>query len=128
MHSHPHPKARLVLMLALASSAGAHAALIPAHGAGAPAVIVLFGLSAIALGALAMLVDRSARQWPIAAAALLLASLLVLYVASRLVVVWPLTHAEPVDAIGAATKLLEAVGLWFALGLMQVPQREGVRP
>lgn len=128
---------RLTLVLALAASAGIHAALVPAHAAGTPVVAALFAVSALALGGLAALVDRSDRRWPVPAAAQLLGSLLVIYAASRLVVVWPLPHVEPVDAIGAITKLLEAVGLGLALSLLHASQgsrrtlpfqREGARP
>ena len=38
-----------------------------------------------------------------------------------MVVVWPLTHVEPVDAVGVITKLLEAAGLMLALSLLRVP-------
>lgn len=102
-------------MVALAGSAGVHAALIPSHAAGAP----LFAASALALTALAVLVDRNERPAVIVASTLLLGALLALYVASRLVVVWPLEHTEPVDAIGVITKLLETAGLVLALGLLQ---------
>jgi hypothetical protein len=41
---------------------------------------------------------------------------------SRPSVCWsPLTHVEPVDALGAATKLVEAAGLAFALRLLHTP-------
>ena len=73
----------------------------------------------------------------IVTSALVLGVLLALYVASRLVVVWPFEHAEPVDAIGVITKLLEAAGLVLALRLLQAAGgseptlpalREGVAP
>ena len=66
-----------------------------------------------------------------------LGALLALYVAARLVVVWPLEHAEPVDTIGVVTKLLETAGLVVALCLLQAARgseqrlpalREGVAP
>jgi hypothetical protein len=114
-------------MLALAGSAGVHAALIPAHADEMPAVALLFALSAAALGGLAIGVDRDGRLWPVAAAAILLGSLLALYAVSRVAVVWPLTHAEAVDAIGAVTKLLEVAGLWLALRLIQARRQEGAR-
>jgi hypothetical protein len=128
---------RSLLVLALAGSAGVHAALTPSHAAGAPLTALLFAASALALTALAVLVDRSARPAVIVASALLLGVLLALYVASRLVVVWPLAHAEPVDAIGVITKLLETAGLVLALGLLQAARgseqtlpalQEGVAP
>jgi hypothetical protein len=126
-----------VLVLVLAGSAGAHAALAPSHAASAPVAGLLFAASALALAALAVLADRSQRLAVLAASALLLGALLALYVASRLVVVWPLDHAEPVDAIGVIAKLLETAGLVLALGLLQTARgsdqtlsavREGVAP
>ena len=106
-------------MLALAASAGAHAALTPSHAAGAPLAALLFAAAALALTALAVLVDRTQRPLVIVAGALVLGVLLALYVASRLVVVWPLEHAEPIDAVGVITKLFETAGLVLALGLLQ---------
>jgi hypothetical protein len=43
------------------------------------------------------------------------------YAATRPVVLPPLTHAEPVDAVGAITKLVEAAGLVLALRLLHTP-------
>ena len=128
---------RSVLVLVLAGSAGVHAALTPSHAAGAPLAALLFAASASLLTALAVLLDRSERPAVIVTSALVLGALLALYVASRLVVVWPLEHAEPVDAIGVITKLLEAAGLVLALRLLQAAGgseptlpalREGVAP
>jgi hypothetical protein len=124
-------------VLALAGSAGVHAALTPSHAAGAPLAALLFAASALALTALAVLVDRTERPAVIVASALLLGALLALYVTSRLAVVWPLEHAEPVDAIGVITKLLETAGLVVALSLLKAARgseqtlpvpREGVAP
>jgi hypothetical protein len=116
---------RTALVLALAGSAGAHAALAPVHAAEAPPAGLLFGASAVALAALAVLADRSDRPGAIVASASLLGALLALYVVSRLTVVWPLDHAEPVDAIGVITKVCEATGLVLALGLLE--GRQGQR-
>jgi hypothetical protein len=38
-----------------------------------------------------------------------------------MLVVWPLAHVEPMDAVGALTKLLEATGLMLALSLLRFP-------
>ena len=111
------PRARQILVLTLAASAGAHAALVPAHAAESHVVAAGFALSALALAVIALLVDRSDRPGPVVAAASLLASLLLAYAATRVAAVWPLTHAEPVDAIGAVTKLIEAAGLVLAVRL-----------
>jgi hypothetical protein len=77
------------------------------------------------LTALAVLVDRNERAVVLVLSALLLGALLALYVASRLVVVWPLVHAEPVDAIGVLAKLFETAGLVLALGLLQAARGSG---
>jgi hypothetical protein len=111
---------QLLLTLALSASAGLHAGLVPAHATEGTAVAAGFAASAAALAATALLVDRARRPAAYAAAAALLTTLLVLYAASRIAVVWPLDHAEPVDALGAVTKLLEAVGLVLALRLLRI--------
>jgi hypothetical protein len=103
------------------ASAGIHAALTPVHAAEGPIVAGAFAGSSVALAAAAVLVDRSQRRGALIATALLFAALLGAYAASRIVVVWPLSHAEPVDALGALTKLLEAAGLVVALRLLRSP-------
>jgi hypothetical protein len=112
-------------VVALAGSAGVHAALTPSHAAGAPLAALLFAASALALTALAVLVDRSERPAVLVLSTLLLGALLALYVVSRLVVVWPLEHTEPVDAIGVIAKVLETAGLGLALGLLQAAGGSG---
>jgi len=82
---------------------------------------MLFAASALVLAGVSVLVDRSERRSVVVAAGLLLGGLLALYATSRLVVVWPLTHVESVDAVGVITKLLEAAGLMLALRLLRVP-------
>jgi hypothetical protein len=108
-----------IVVAACAVSAGAHAGLVPEHLREAPRVGVAFvlatGLLLAASTALAMRPDsrRAARG-----AALLLAGLIASYAASRTIGI-PLVepHAEPLDAVGATTKLVEALGLVFALPL-----------
>jgi hypothetical protein len=114
-------RARRMLVLALASSAGVHAALVPTHASEASVVGALFALSALALAGVALHVDHSPRRGAPAAAALLLGSLLVAYAATRVLPLPPSTHAEPIDAVGAATKLVEAAGLLLALRLLHTP-------
>lgn len=109
-----------VLVVALSASAGIHAGLVPAHAADAT-VGTLFGLSALALLGVAVAVDRVRGSVPAMVAALLLGSLLAAYAASRVLVVPPLTHAEPVDALGLVTKLTGAAGLVLALRLVRTP-------
>ena len=115
------PRAARLLVLALASSAGVHAALAPAHAAEAPALGAAFALSALALAGVALRADRDPGPVALAAAVLLLCSLLAAYAVTRLVVLPPLTHPEPVDAVGAITKLVEAAGLVLALRLLHTP-------
>ena len=108
-------------MLVLAASAGAHAALVATHAAETPLVAALFAASALALAGFSVLVDRSERRGAVVTAGLLLGGLLGLYAASRMVVIWPLAHVEPIDAVGVITKLLEAAGLMLALSLLRIP-------
>jgi hypothetical protein len=106
------------LVLALASSAGVHGALVPTHAAEAPLLGATFALSAVLLAGIALRIDRASGPLALAAAAVLLASLLAAYVATRFVALPPVPHAEPVDLVGAATKLIEAGGLGLALRLL----------
>jgi hypothetical protein len=115
------PHAARLLVLALASSAGVHAALTPTHAAESPLLGAMFALSALALVGVALGVDRRAGPAALTAAAVLLCSLVAVYAATRLVALPPLTHTEPVDALGAATKLVEAAGLLLALRLLHTP-------
>ena len=105
------------LVLALAASAGVHGALVPTHAAEAPLLGVMFALSALLLSGIALRIDRAPGPLALAAAVLLLAALLAAYVATRFVALPPVPHAEPVDLLGAATKLIEAGGLVLALRL-----------
>jgi hypothetical protein len=122
MDEHPKPlgSTRRLLVVACASSAGLHAALVSTHARESQTVGGLFALSALLLITIALVLEHSADRSAVAAAALLLAALLGVYAVSRLVTVWPLEHPEPVDAIGAVTKLFEAAGLLLALGLLQI--------
>ena len=106
------------LVLTLASSAGVHGGLVPAHAAEAPMLGVMFAMSALLLAAIALRVDRARGAAALVAAALLLPALLAAYVATRFVALPPVPHAEPVDLLGAATKLIEAGGLVLALRLL----------
>ena len=112
---------RRLLLLVLAASAGIHAALIPEHASESTAAGRLFALSALALAAVAIAVDRTEGTTAVALSALLLGSLIAAYAATRVAVLWPFEHAEPIDALGALTKLLEAAGLVLALGLLHAP-------
>jgi hypothetical protein len=111
--------AQQLLVLALASSAGVHAGLAPTHAAETAVLGAMFALAALALAGAAVRVDRAPTAASLAAAGLLLAPLLAAYAATRLLALPPLTHAEPVDALGVITKLIEAAGLALALRLWQ---------
>lgn len=112
------PTTRIVVA-ACAVSAGVHAGLVPEHLREAPhigiAFVVATGLLLATGTTLAIRPDsrRAARG-----AALLLAGLIASYAASRTIGL-PLIepHAEPLDAVGATTKLVEALGLVLALQL-----------
>ena len=118
-HPKPHGSTRRLLVVACAASAGLHGALASTHASESQTVGGLFALSALLLIVVALVLEHSADRRAVAAAALLLVALLGVYAASRFVAVWPLDHAEPVDAIGAVTKLFEAAGLLLAIGLLQ---------
>ena len=111
-------RAERLLALALASSAGVHGALVPAHASAEPLLGALFALSALLLAGLTVGVTQAPGAVVFGAAALLLAPLLVAYIAARFVALPPLTHSEPVDLLGVATKLIEAAGLVLALRLL----------
>lgn len=107
------------VVAACAVSAGAHAGLVPKHLHEAPQVGVAFVFAAgLLLASAAALAIRPGSLGAARAAALLLASLVALYAATRATGI-PLLepHAERLDAVGASTKLVEALGLVFALRL-----------
>lgn len=112
--------ARLVV-LSCAASAGAHAGLVPEHMGEAAALGIGFVVAALLLlaagAALAIQPDspRAAQ-----AASLLLVGLIASYAASRTSGI-PLLQPEPEapDAVGLATKLIEALALAGALWLSQ---------
>jgi hypothetical protein len=114
---------RDVVILACAISAGIHGALAPAHfaeGAGAGAGFVL---ATILLAALVLdLTLRPTSSFPVAAAAVVFAGLLVGYAAAATTGL-PLLHpdSEPVDGLAFVTKGVEAVGLLTARSLRGAP-------
>jgi hypothetical protein len=119
-HRTVRPFALDVVVSAAAVSAGAHAALVPEHLREAPQLGIAFIASAVLLLATvgaATLADGS-RVMP--AAALLFAGLIAAYVATRTTgIPWLAPEAEPVDALGVATKLVEVLGFFFALKLVK---------
>jgi apolipoprotein N-acyltransferase len=110
-----------VVVCACAASAGVHAGLAPEHLREATRLGVAFIASVVLLAAAAAVLathDESRRAAK--AAALLLVGLIAAYVLSRTTgIPWLEPEAEPVDAVGLVTKLVEALGLLFALTLIQ---------
>jgi predicted tellurium resistance membrane protein TerC len=110
-----------VVVAACAASAGVHAGLAPEHLREATQLGVAFIASVVLLAAAAAVLathDESRRA--VQAAALLLAGLIAAYVVSRTTgIPWLAPEAEPVDAVGVATKLVEVLGFLFALKLIQ---------
>jgi hypothetical protein len=121
------PFAARLLVLLLASSAGVHAALVPVHAVQTPALGALFALSTLGLAGVALSIDRVPGRTAAACAALLLGSLLAAYTATRLVALPPFTQREPVDVLGATTKLAEATALVLALRLFAHPRTAHLR-
>ena len=107
------------VVAACAVSAGAHAGLVPEHLREAPQLGVAFvAASALLLAAATALAIRPGSLGAALGAALLLAGLVAFYTASRTTGI-PLLEprAEPLDAVGVTTKLVEVLGLVFALRL-----------
>lgn len=119
---HAQPRSAVaarVVVAACAVSAGAHAGRVPEHLREAPQVGVAFVLAvAMLLAAAVAMAIRPDSLRAARSAALLLAGLVACYAASRTTGM-PLLepHVEPLDAVGVTTKLVEAVGLVFALRL-----------
>jgi hypothetical protein len=110
--------ARLVIA-ACAASAGAHAALVPEHLRESPALGASFVLSVVLLlAAVVALTIRPGDRRAAAAAAGLLVGLIVAWALSRTTGLPGLEpEPEPADAVSVATKLVEGIGLAFALRL-----------
>jgi drug/metabolite transporter (DMT)-like permease len=111
----------LIVVVACAVSAGAHAGLVPEHLGEATALGISFGLAAVLLlAAGAALAIRPGDRRAAVVAAVLLAGLIAFWAASRLTGIPILQpRAEPVDAVGLVTKLVEALGLAVAAWLVQ---------
>ena len=111
------PPAVIAAACACAASAGAHAALVSEHLHESAALGAAFILAVAALvAAAAALAGRPEDRAVAEAVALLLAGLIVSWAVSRstgIPVVHP--HPEAIDAVGVATKLVEASGLACAI-------------
>jgi hypothetical protein len=110
-----------VVLFACAASAGAHAGLVPAHLRGEPWLGWGFVIAvALLLSASAAIAMRSSDRRVASGTALLLAGLMLAYLATRTTGIPVLDpEREAVDAVGIATTGVEAIGLVSALCLMQ---------
>jgi hypothetical protein len=113
---------RDVVIVACAVSAGIHAALTPEHfheGAGAGGG---FLVTAVVLGALAVVLTRWPSEAAFAVTVLVMTGLIAAY-ALVLTTGVPLLHpeVEPLDGLAVATKLVEAAGALAALHLLRTP-------
>lgn len=108
-----------VVVLACAASAGAHAGLVPEHVRETPQLGAAFIVSVVLLlAAAAALALRPESVRASQAAALLLAGLIAAYAASRSIgIPWLEARPEAFDAVGLTTKLVEGLGVVFALRL-----------
>jgi hypothetical protein len=110
-----------LVVAACAISAGAHAALVPSHLDHDPRLGVAFAVAVVLLlGAGAALVHAPGSARAAQSAALLFTGLIASYAAATTVGL-PLLSVEPeaVDGVALATKLVESLGLLFALKLTQ---------
>jgi hypothetical protein len=113
------PFALDVVVGAAALSAGAHAALVPEHLREAPQLGIAFIVSAVLLLVAARVATLTDSSRAMVATALLFAGLIAAYMASRTTgIPWLQPDAEPADAVGLATKVVEALGFFFALNLI----------
>jgi hypothetical protein len=127
--STPRDRLRDTVVLACAISAGVHAGLVPAHlhesGRLAGAFAVAAALAAL-VAAWTALRPRSRRA--LAAAAVLLLGMIGAYALSRTAGLAPLGgERESLDALGATTQLVEAVGLASAAWLFTTPNSSARR-
>ena len=116
-----------IAIAACAASAGAHAGLVPAHLEHEPALGAAFAVSAVVTLALAAALALVPSSVAVAScAALVLAALLVAYALSVTTGIPGLVdEPEAVDAIGLATKAVEALGLVCALHLIRTTGGRG---
>jgi hypothetical protein len=109
-----------VLVFTCAASAGAHAGLVPAHLNGEPRLGAALLIAVVLLLAAATSVAaRPGNRRTTSAAGLLLAGLMLAFLASRTTGI-PVLDPEPeaLDAVGIATNAVEALGVVGALWLI----------
>jgi len=110
-----------VVLFSCAVSAGAHAGLVPAHLQSEPLLGWAFvTVVALLLSAAAGITTRSEDRRVASGVALLLAGLMLAYLATRTTGIPVLDpERETVDVVGVATTTVEAIGLAVALWLIQ---------
>ena len=116
-----------VLVFTCATSAGAHAGLVPAHLNGEPRLGAAFIAAVVLLvAAAAALAARPGDRRIMSMAGLLLAGLMLAYLASRTTGI-PVLDPEPeaLDVVGLATNAVEALGILVALWLIHPLGRHG---
>lgn len=119
-----------ILVFAAAVAVGVHAGLAPDElGEWAPLGACFVAAAAVLAGGVAVLATgRRHCERAAAVLALLLASLVVGYVATRVAALPPLDpDREPIDTLGVATTAIEAAGLVAALRLVtrHAPSKPG---
>ena len=110
-----------MVIAACAASAGAHAGLVPEHLREAPQLGIAFIVASVVLLAVVVALALRPDDRRIAlVAALLLTGLIGSWGASRVTgIPFFQPRPEPVDLVGLVTKLVEVLGLAFALWLSQ---------
>ena len=124
-----------LVVAACAISAGAHAALVPSHMEHDPHLGLAFVVAVGVLLTVGAVVVLSPTARAAQAASLVFAALIASYAAATTVGIPVLSvHPEQVDGVAPVTKLVELVGLVFALKLNQTvggrwsPTRQEVSP
>ena len=109
-----------VLVFACAASAGAHAGLVPAHLDGEPRLGFAFLLAVVLLLICAAAVAiRPSDRRTTSVAGLVLGGLIAAYLLSRTTGIPGLDpEQEALDAVGAVTNIVEAIGVVVALWLI----------
>ncbi|HET7379768.1 MAG TPA: hypothetical protein VFJ24_06995, partial [Gaiellales bacterium] len=110
-----------MVIAACAASAGAHAGLVPEHLREAPQLGIAFIVASVVLLAVVVALALRPDDRRIAlVAALLLTGLIASWGTSRVTgIPFFQPQPEPVDLVGLVTKLVEVLGLAFALWLSQ---------
>jgi hypothetical protein len=116
-----------MLVFTCAASAGAHAGLAPAHLNGEPRLGAAFIVAVVLLvAAAAAVAARPGDRRIMSMAGLLLAGLMLAYLASRTTGIPVLDpETEALDAVGVATNAVEVIGALAAFSLIHPRSRRG---